>query len=120
MRCSRTHSSLALSLATAVWLSGWSLSVGAQTITEFQFPIPRALPNICAPTALPLGITTGPDGALWFNPDACIGRVTPSGAFTFYSSVAANGGPVLGIGGITMGSDAALWFTGGVPGVGKL
>jgi virginiamycin B lyase len=111
---SRNSCPLALGLAAAVWLSGWPLSLGAQTITEF--PIQGA-PNA---SGLPQGITTGPDGALWFALLGSIGRVTPSGVFTFYSPVPANGGPVTSNGGITTGSDGALWFTEGAPPGGKI
>jgi virginiamycin B lyase len=60
----------------------------------------------------PGGITTGPDGALWFteegdNANAGIGRLTTSGVYTRY--------PIAGSGivpdKITTGPDGALWFT---------
>ena len=66
----------------------------------------------------PVGITAGPDGALWFTNDgyqdgttivgASIGRITTAGVVTDY--------PLSGIspdGGITTGPDGALWFTNG-------
>src|ERR1035438_6376642 len=51
-------------------------------------------------------IVTGPDGALWFteNISSKIGRVTTSGSFTEYSTLAL-GAPI----GITTGPDGALW-----------
>jgi hypothetical protein len=70
----------------------------------------------------PLGITTGPDGALWFTEYAAfrIGTVTTSGVFTEFLlpgvSPTGNGG-FTGSGilsepyAITAGPDGALWFT---------
>ena len=59
---------------------------------------------------LPLWITTGPDGALWFSFDNAIGRITTAGTVTVYPV----GPPLLtpwGSGQITTGPDGALWFT---------
>ena len=53
------------------------------------------------------GITSGPDGALWFTETATIGRITTSGALTEFplpSSLPLK---------ITSGPDGALWFTDG-------
>ncbi len=53
----------------------------------------------------PAAITNGPDGALWFGQSDSIGRLTPSGGFSFFP-------PALGYNGrICAGSDGALWFT---------
>ena len=52
------------------------------------------------------GITTGPDGALWFNGESAIDRISTSGVATVYTS---NG--IMGTDGITVGPDKALWFT---------
>lgn len=65
------------------------------------------------------GITTGPDGALWFaTEDVVVGRVTTNGAFTLYPFPAKasfdNGSSSLTLGqvkGIVTGSDGALWLT---------
>ena len=56
----------------------------------------------------PLGITTGPDGALWFTEGVGgkIGRMTMTGVVTEFTIPAANNGE------ITTGPDGALWFTG--------
>lgn len=67
------------------------------------------------------GITTGPDGALWFaTTNVEVGRVTTSGAFGFYPlPYAANfdhslSSLTLGqLKGIVMGADGALWLTDG-------
>jgi hypothetical protein len=53
-----------------------------------------------------VGITAGPDGALWFTALTTIGRITTAGVVTQY--------PVRGaefLYGITAGPDGALWFT---------
>lgn len=57
----------------------------------------------------PLGITTGPDGALWFTESGVnrIGRVTTSGKVVEYDVPTPDSTPVY----ITTGSDGALWFT---------
>ena len=58
------------------------------------------------------GITTGPDGALWFSNRAngssngSIGRITTSGAITTYAD--GNGASLPN--GITVGHDGAVWF----------
>ena len=86
----------------------------------------------CAPTGVPTGvdpaitgITAGPDGALWFTgySDDYIGRVTTSGAITWYP--APGGGQIettpFQLNGITVGSDGNLWFTmSGANRIGKL
>lgn len=75
------------------------------TMTFFQVPTPYEAPQ---------GITTGPDGNLWFGelsgsaaPDK-IGRITSSGTITeFALSSVGEIGPNM----ITTGPDGALWFT---------
>jgi len=95
-----------LGLARSLFLAvicvlGWSVAAAAQSIQTY--PIPTA-------ASFAIGITGGPDGALWFteaNPGK-IGRVTIAGMITneFVISTA-NSQPV----GIAAGSDGALWFT---------
>ena len=76
-----------------------------------------ALPN---PDAQPWGITTGPDGALWFTEASCIrkpgprciignkiGRITTAGLVTEFTVPTDGSGPHS----ITAGPDGALWFT---------
>lgn len=55
----------------------------------------------------PIGITGGPDGALWFTEFSgnMIGRITSAGALNEYPTPSA--GPYR----IAVGSDGALWFT---------
>jgi streptogramin lyase len=54
------------------------------------------------------GITTGPDGALWFTDQAspAIGRLTTSGTFTLFHDPS-----LLAPQGIVAGADGNLWFT---------
>jgi virginiamycin B lyase len=71
----------------------------AQTVTEFPLPVAGSLPS---------GITTGPDGNLWFTESGAnkIGRITTAGVITEFSIPTANSQP----NGITAGPDGALWF----------
>ena len=59
--------------------------------------------------SFPEGITTGPDGALWFTNSASntIGRITTSGQITNYSDPSVDASPTA----ITAGPDGNLWFT---------
>jgi len=57
----------------------------------------------------PLGITSGPDGAIWFteyNGDR-IGRITRDGHVTEFAVPTPDAGPNI----ITAGPDNTLWFT---------
>jgi streptogramin lyase len=69
----------------------------AQSITEFPVTTAGSQPG---------GITTGPDGNLWFTEFGVgkIGRITPAGVVTEFPAA---GNPQL----ITVGSDGNLWFT---------
>jgi streptogramin lyase len=70
--------------------------------------------------SVPLAITAGPDGNLWFVEDGSykIGRITPGGTITEFpvstggSLGLATGDFLHGPGGITAGPDGNLWFTG--------
>jgi streptogramin lyase len=57
---------------------------------------------------VPAGITSGPDGALWFvnNGNDSIGRITTGGVVTNYTDPSIDS-PA----GMTVGPDGALWFT---------
>ncbi|HUI05210.1 MAG TPA: hypothetical protein VLZ77_16850 [Acidimicrobiales bacterium] len=59
--------------------------------------------------SLPAGITTGPDGALWFTNDGddTIGRISTAGVVTTYQDPSVDASPTA----ITTGPDGALWFT---------
>jgi virginiamycin B lyase len=81
----------------------------APVLTEFALPSSNSTPN---------GITTGPDGALWFTEEGAvdfngnamgpskIGRITTGGTITEFATPAANSDPR----GITVGPDGNLWF----------
>ncbi len=66
---------------------------------------------------LPLGITLGPDGAIWFTEEGSsigvgaapskIGRITTGGTITEFATPTAFSSPFT----ITNGPDGALWFT---------
>jgi streptogramin lyase len=56
----------------------------------------------------PTSIAPGPDGNLWFTDPDGIGKVTPSGAVTEYSTGITPGANPLGI---AAGPDGNLWFT---------
>lgn len=65
---------------------------------------------------IPSGITSGPDGNLWFTLPAgtgssgnthYIGQITPSGAMTFFPVPTLDSFPS----GIATGGDGNLWFT---------
>jgi streptogramin lyase len=59
-------------------------------------------------TAFPVGITAGPDGALWFAEfGGKIGRISTAGDITEYPVPTPSSGP----NGIAAGPDGALWFT---------
>jgi len=62
------------------------------------------------PVSGPIGITTGPDGNLWYTEGfvsgSHIGRLTPAGVATLFTIPSGNAE-----GGITAGPDGNLWFT---------
>jgi hypothetical protein len=66
------------------------------------FPVPT-------PGSAPVGITAGPDGALWFADPGTntIGRVTTAGSFSRFVIRTPSSGPSA----ISVGPDGALWFT---------
>jgi streptogramin lyase len=67
--------------------------------------------------ARPHGIAAGPDGNIWFTElDGQIGRITPEGVVTEFSSGAVFGG----ITSITTGPDGNLWFTNMASTVGRI
>src|SRR5258706_184806 len=78
--------------------------VAGAVITEFPIPSPRSGAIGSS------GITSGPDGALWFTEHAAakIGRVTTAGTVTNeFPLPTHNSEPE----GIVAGRDGALWFT---------
>ena len=76
--------------------------------------------RICGTGYEATSITAGSDGALWFITNAnLIGRMTSSGATTFYSAPVAELG-TWGNGAITTGPDGALWFLETNGGIGRI
>ena len=80
---------------------------GADTI-DFNIKV-GAISEVAVPNSGPQGITTGPDGNLWFTEANSnqIGRISPSGVITQFTIPTANSNPM----GITAGPDGNLWFT---------
>ncbi len=78
------------------------LSPPAATSAITEYPVPTA-------GGFPDGITTGPDGALWFveNQRSKVGRLTTSGSFSEFAIPIVESYPWE----ITTGPDGALWFT---------
>ncbi|HVA34098.1 MAG TPA: hypothetical protein VNG31_08125 [Candidatus Baltobacteraceae bacterium] len=69
------------------------------TFTEFTIP---------SANSEPYGITTGPDGNLWFTEQAAnkVGRITTTGKITEFAVPSSSSGPA----GIVTGPDGNLWF----------
>ena len=86
------------------------------TLTVTNFPIP--LVGLVEPQ----GITTGPDGNLWFAETGAdrIGRMTPSGELTEFSLPDTSEGTASGPTAIVAGPDGALWFVGQPGEVGRI
>ena len=59
------------------------------------------------PDGAPIGITAGPDGAMWFASGTSIGRIVSNGAITTFPIPTPNSGAT----DIISGPDGALWFT---------
>jgi streptogramin lyase len=84
----------------------------AGVVTEFavpEIPPPTGSPAGTAGTPLTLlGITAGPDGALWFGTaSAVVGRITKAGVVTEFPTPGHPEGSI-----ITTGPNGNLWFTG--------
>jgi virginiamycin B lyase len=79
-------------------------STAGQLLAEYPVPTARSQP---------WGITTGPDGALWFTEEEAdqIGRITVNGSITEYPTQNCCF-PTF----ITTGGDGRLWFTEELPG----
>jgi virginiamycin B lyase len=100
------------------WLCGCSIGLlaalllPAAALAIDEFPLPNAASG-------PAGITTGPDGAVWFTEEQPgptapggsggnrIGRITTSGAITEVPIPTTSAQPAE----ITTGPDGAIWFT---------
>jgi streptogramin lyase len=82
-----------------------SLALPASAAAIDEFPVPNG--------GNPGGITTGPDGALWFTQEASgeIGRITTTGVVTNEFAVTAPSAAVPALDQIVSGPDGRLWFT---------
>src|SRR6266446_1632322 len=82
-----------------LWL-GAVAGLQGQSVSEF--PLPQN-------DRTPMGITTGPDSALWFTEYTAnrIGRITNAGVVTEFTLPTPNSGPSS----IAAGPDGNLWFT---------
>jgi hypothetical protein len=87
-----------------LWLACCGIAVAQSgtwsNITEYPTPTPGV-------NSQPIGITRGPDGALWFTEFGKIGRITTAGVITEFTIPTTDSSPE----GITAGPDGALWFT---------
>jgi len=101
---------LSVSVAVLVPPISFARTAIAQTIQEFPTPTIGSRP---------LGITTGPDGALWFAEalGRKIGRITASGTITEFPLPFPT---FFGAMGVAVGSDGALWFTDSANKIGRL
>lgn len=110
-RCFPTRQKVSLLVMLVILLIGgtvgiqalrtrWSSTEPAGKITEFALPILKSIP---------LKITAGPDGNLWFAESGAdkIGRITPNGTITEFALSTSSSSPA----GITAGPDGNLWFT---------
>jgi virginiamycin B lyase len=89
-----------------------SQSFNAPVIVEYQVPLPN---HYLA------GITSGPDGALWFtggqaNSGNYVGRITTDGIITEYPV----GDPAVFLRNIVQGPDSNLWFTNPDSNIGRI
>jgi virginiamycin B lyase len=91
---------LTFAFATALALLAGLRPAATQLFTEYTIPTAGSDP---------LGVTAGPDGAVWFTEQNTnkIGRITTSGVITEFAIPTSNSVPY-GI--TTAGPDGALWF----------
>lgn len=99
---SRISVSILASLIGILFAIVCSACAMAQTITEFSLP---------AAGSGPFGITTGPDGAVWFVEVQAnkVGRITTAGTVTEFAIPTPNSSPQW----IVSGPDGNLWFVEG-------
>ncbi len=132
MLSSYTHaSSLAQFNASGVQISGWSLTGGTQQWKSIvagpnnslwavdshnnkidQLTLSPTTDKVTgmtaySPSSVPVNISTGPDGNLWFTESGnAIASMTPTGTFIYHSLAVGSHADYLGT-----GPDGALWFT---------
>lgn len=100
--------------AGLVALVGCPAVAGATAIGPVS-PVPVVSEFSASPNSDPLGITAGPDGNLWYiEQDRKVGRITPTGAITDFSSGIDHEGSVAPFGDlqqIAAGPGGNLWAT---------
>ena len=85
--------------------NGSGSGIGGSPIT----PLPIIDPILSPDDPAPADIVVGPDGNLWFTESGVdrIGRITPSGTITEFTTPTADSNPL----GLIAGADGNLWFT---------
>ena len=82
----RSHDPGVATAAVILAPIGWPAVAGATAIGPVS-PVPVASEFSASPNSDPLGITASPDGNLWYiEQDWKVGRITPTGAITDFSS----------------------------------
>src|SRR5487761_1970025 len=108
-----TASSLATPWMIASGPNGnmWFTEQGANNIGEIS-PSGQVTEFPISSNVAPWGIVAGPDGNLWFTDSSltasAIGRITPAGVITLFTSGLTPGSEPEGI---TVGPDGNMWFT---------
>src|ERR1700730_2684453 len=101
---------LILSLAVLIVLTGLIPMLGIFSGGRQSAKAAFGISEYTVPTfnSSPRGITTGPDGNLWFTEGESnkIGKITPSGSFAEFDIPTAGSQPL----GITSGPDGNIWF----------
>jgi streptogramin lyase len=89
-------------------VAGVSLVAGGAGVAEAISASGAGSVTIYAGLSNPEGITTGPDGNLWFTNygNNSIGRITTAGQVTVFTGAGIDGPEQ-----ITAGPEGALWFT---------
>ena len=110
----RSHDPGVATAAVILAPIGWPAVAGATAIGPVS-PVPVASEFSASPNSDPLGITAGPDGNLWYiEQDWKVGRITPTGAITDFSSGIDHEGSAAPFGDlqqIAAGPDGNLWAT---------
>jgi streptogramin lyase len=95
-------------IAAALLLCAPASALASTPITQYTIPRSIVVNGVTNTVGSPSGITTGPDGNVWFTCEkgGVIGRITPLGQITLFPVTAANHS----LGGINTGPDGRLWF----------
>ena len=92
---------IAAGLDGNLWFTAFSASNGVGYIGRIT--LTGAVNTFDCSCSFPDGITSGPDGNMWFGYQQGIGRVTPTGIFTHFAMEGT-------VSGIAAGSDGNMWF----------